>query len=108
MTKIMYSEPHDYIPKKIRKKYKIGEYYEIPYEKALQIGLSEKPNADTVTEYDNAYVFSATEDSNYIGGWGHTPVVVMKYDGQVLNMPQFVADGAGKRLKTFKIEKKDS
>jgi len=107
MTKVMYSEPEDYIPKEIRKKFKIGEFHEIPYEKAMQIGLEAKPNADTVTEYDNAYVFSAKEDSNYIGGWGHTSIVVMKYDGEVLHMPEFVANGAGKEIKSFRIEKND-
>ena len=71
MTKIMYSEPEDYIPKDIRKKFKIGEFHEIPYEKAMQIGLEAKPNADTVTEYDNAYVFQPRKIAT-ISGAGDT------------------------------------
>ena len=43
----------------------------ITYEEALEIGKHMKPNADTCIEYETAYMFTAEEDANYTGGYGH-------------------------------------
>ena len=75
----------------------------ISYEEALEIAKEWKDQIDNCTEYENAYVFGYTGDSKYIGGYGHTPVVVMKEDGSVTNMPEFVARGTGNEIRSFSI-----
>ena len=70
----------------------------ITYEEALEIARTRRTNLNQVFEYEKAYVFSNTDDSNYIGGFGHTPVVVLKEDGIITNMIEFVNSGTGKEI----------
>lgn len=71
----------------------------ITFDEALKIAFERKALIDTYTEYDNAYVFGFSGDEGYIGGVGHTPVVVMKEDGRITTMPEFVYSGAGNVIK---------
>ena len=71
----------------------------ITFDEAFKIASERKAKIDNYTEYDNAYVFSFTGDDGYIGGLGHTPVVVMKEDGRITTMPEFVYSGAGKLIR---------
>ena len=75
----------------------------ITYEEALQIARDYKDEIDNCIEYENAYVFGFSGDSNYIGGYGHTPCVVMKKDGRKSTMPEFVIEGTGKEIRSFKL-----
>ncbi len=75
----------------------------ITFEKAYAIAKQHKDQIDNCTEYENAFVFGYSGDSDYIGGYGHTPVVIMKEDGRIASMPEFVADGAGKEVRSFTI-----
>lgn len=68
----------------------------ITFDEALEIAFGRKEQIDSYMEYDKAYVFSFSGDSDYIGGYGHTPVVVMKEDGRITTMPEFVYSGTGK------------
>ena len=65
----------------------------ITYEEALEIGKHRKPNADTCVEYKTAYMFTAEEDANYTGGYGHCAIVVSKEDGSFLELSQFLMKG---------------
>ncbi|SCY77474.1 hypothetical protein SAMN02910292_02876 [Lachnospiraceae bacterium XBB2008] len=48
-------------------------------------------------------MFAAHEDDKFIGGYGHTPVVVRKADGSVTGMPEFIDEGPGEEIRTFDI-----
>lgn len=71
-------------------------------EEALKIAQKEKKNIDYVVEYTNGFVFSNSDDINYDGGLGHTPVVVLK-DGTTTTMMKFVNAGTGKEVRRKKI-----
>ena len=62
----------------------------ITYDEALEIARSRKPNADKCTEYENAYMFTAEEDANYVGGYGHCAIVISKEDGSFLRVQDFL------------------
>ncbi len=70
----------------------------ITYDEALEKAYTKRKNINQVVEYANGYVFSNTEDANYKGGLGHSPVVVLKKDGQIVDMVAFVNDGTGKEI----------
>ena len=65
----------------------------ITYEEALEIGKHMNPNTDTCIAYETAYMFTAEEDANYIGGYGHCAIVVSKEDGSFLVLSQFLMKG---------------
>lgn len=69
----------------------------INYEDAIKKAKEIREDINTCYEYENGYVFSNTDDSNYIGG-GHAPIVIVKEDGKAINMPQFIIDGTGKEV----------
>lgn len=73
--------------------------YEVAYEKAKEL----KQEIDNCTEYENGYVFGFSGDDNYIGGGGHVPVVILKEDGKVIPLNQFIAQGTGQEIRTFEI-----
>ena len=76
----------------------------IDYKIALKIAQKRKNNIDKCSEYENGYVFGANEDDNYVGGAGHTPIVVIKENGDVIPMNAFVMRGTGKLIKSFAIK----
>lgn len=69
----------------------------ITFEDAYKTALEIKPNIDNCTEYENGWVFGCYDDNNYIGGWGHTPVVILR-DGRKTVMPEFETIGTGKEI----------
>ena len=75
----------------------------LSYEECYKIAQDYKDNIDNVLEYEKAYVFGAHEDENYIGGAGHTAVVVWKNNGAVTNFPELVINGPGKEIRSFDI-----
>lgn len=75
----------------------------ISFEEALEIAKQRKANIDGCTEYENGFVFGFSGDDGYIGGYGHTPVVIMKEDGRLSTMPEFVIEGTGKEIRSFDI-----
>ena len=75
----------------------------ITYEEALEIAKHNKDEIDNCTEYENAYVFSFSGDSNYIGGYGHTPIVIMKEDGRLSSMPELIVNGTGNEMRSFTV-----
>ena len=76
----------------------------ISYEDALKKAQEVKSNIDKCIEYEKGYYFSSSEDEGYVGGAGHSPVVVQKTDGKLIPMPQFVMNGTGEELREFKTE----
>lgn len=70
----------------------------ITYDEALAKAYTKRKNIDQVVEYANGYVFSNTEDVKYKGGLGHSPVVVLKENGDVIDMILFVNSGTGKEI----------
>ena len=74
----------------------------ITYEDALKKAKELKPDIDGCTEYENGYVFGCSMDDFYDGG-GHAPVVIVKENGKAIYMPQFVIDGTGNQIRSFKI-----
>ncbi len=47
--------------------------------------------------YENGYVYCASKEEDQVGGY-YSPIVVLKEDGRVIDMPQFIVDGIGKEL----------
>ena len=76
----------------------------ITYEEAMDIARQRKDQIDNCIEYENAYVFGFSGDSNYDGGYGHMSVVIMKEDGRISTMPELVVNGTGKEIRMFKVE----
>ena len=76
----------------------------ITYEKALEIVREWKDNIDHCTEYDTAFVFSSSEDNNYIGGYGHAPEVILKKDGTRIPMVEFTNTDPGDLLKDIDLD----
>ena len=70
----------------------------ITLDEAIIKANTKRKNIDQVVEYENGYVFSNTDDVNYKGGLGHSPVVVLKKDGKVIDMITFINAGPGKEL----------
>lgn len=107
IKEVTYKEPEGYFNEAMReadreydRKHGINA---IKYDEALKIAREHKDNIDNCTEYENGYVFGAHEDSNYIGGYGHTPVVILKADGKVITMPEFEDMGTGETLSQFDV-----
>lgn len=75
----------------------------ITYEEAFEIAKERKDQIDNCTEYENAYVFSYTGDGNCRGGYGRTPVVIMKENGRIATLPELIARGTGEEIRSFNI-----
>ena len=75
----------------------------VTYEEARKKAVELKPNTDWCNEFENGYMFTALEDENYTGGYGHTPVVVLKETGEVIPMNEFVIQGTGELIKEAAI-----
>ena len=75
----------------------------ITYEEALKMAKEFKPNIDNCTEYENGYVFGCSDDDNYVGGYGHTPCVILKTNGIITSMPEFIIKGTGEEIKSFDL-----
>ncbi len=69
----------------------------IEYSEAKKIALTRRSDLNGCFEYQNAYVFSSSADAGYIGGM-HSPIVVMKKDGAVVDMIRLVNSGTGKEI----------
>lgn len=75
----------------------------ISYEEALEIAKEREPNIDECMEYENAYVFGTHEDDEYMGGYDHAQIVVMKEDGRLLSMPELVVEECGDMIRMFNL-----
>ncbi len=71
----------------------------ISFEDALAIVKPLKENVNTCIEYENGYTFGSTEDADSFGGWGHSPVVILKDSGRAVDMVTFIESGTGKELR---------
>ncbi len=69
----------------------------ISLDEAISIAKKERNNLDLVVEYEKGYVFSSKDDEGYIGGYGHTPVVILK-DGKHTDMAGFMFNDPGKEI----------
>lgn len=69
--------------------------YEEAYKKAVEL----RPDIDYYTEFEKGWLFGARADEEYDGGAGHTPVIIVKASGKVVNAPTFyMVIGPGKIL----------
>lgn len=75
----------------------------ITLEEALKIAQTRRKNINQYAEYENGFVFSNTNDVDFDGGLGHSPVVVLKKDGSITDMIKFINSGTGKELKISKL-----
>ena len=109
IKEVTYKEPKGYFNEAMRK---ADEEYDrkhkktndITYDEALKIAREHKDNINNCIEYETGYVFGTREDSNYIGGYGHTPVVILKADGTITSMPEFTDMDRGEILREFTVE----
>ncbi len=69
----------------------------ISLEEALRMAKEERDNLDMVVEYEKGYVFSSKDDEGYVGGSGHTPVVILK-DGTRSTMAEFMFGDPGEEV----------
>lgn len=76
----------------------------ITYPEALTIALKRKPNTDHCTEYKSAYVFTPKEDQYYIGGYGHTPCVILKDTGNIITMMEFGITGDSEPVAEYEVK----
>ncbi len=72
-------------------------------EEAIKKVKEIRQNVDMCVEYENGYMFIAKEDSDYDGGYGHAPIVILKDTGKVVSMPQFILAGAGEEISRKEI-----
>ena len=70
----------------------------ITFDDAVRKARAQKKDIDMVVEYSKAYVFSSSNDEGTKGGINRAPVVVMKKDGQIVDMITFVNGGTGKEM----------
>lgn len=71
----------------------------LSFEDAYEIAKVNKAKIDNYIELKDAWVFCCYEDSNYVGGYGHTPVIVLKKNGQVrFSMPELLMGTYGEEL----------
>ena len=75
----------------------------ISYTEAFIKAKEIRTEIDNCIEYENGYVFCSDKGEDQEGGY-YSPIVVMKEDGRVINMPQFVVNGTGKELKHEQIQ----
>ena len=75
----------------------------ITYDQALERAKTVKEGIDGCTEYEKGYMFGCSKDEEFVGGYGHTPVVVRKEDGKIMTMPEFVMNGPGEYIRSFDI-----
>ena len=74
----------------------------ISYREAFLKAKEIREEIDSCTEYENGYVFCSDKGQDQEGGY-YSPIVVLKKVGKVVDMPQFVVNGTGKELKSFRI-----
>ena len=73
----------------------------VTYEEALEIARQTRDDIDYCDEYEEGYVFGAEADADYVGGLGHSPLVVMKKDGKVVDMAFFMFNNPGDVIKEY-------
>lgn len=71
----------------------------ISFDDALAIVNPLKENVNTCIEYENGYTFGSTEDSDCFGGWGHSPIVILKDSGRAVDMVTFIESGPGSEIR---------
>ena len=78
----------------------------ITYEKAYKEAAKLRTDINYGTEFEKGYLFGNTDDENYTGGAGHTPVIILKKDGKAVNAPTFyMTIGPGEIIREdFKID----
>ena len=78
----------------------------ITYEKAYKEAAKLRPDINYGTEFEKGFLFGNTDDENWIGGAGHTPVIILKEDGRAVNAPTFYMQiGPGEIIREdFKID----
>lgn len=75
----------------------------VEFKEAYKIAKSLKENIDNCSEYTNAYVFGFSRDDEYCGGYGHTPVVILKENGKSVNMPWYMTSMDGEFIRDIEI-----
>lgn len=77
----------------------------IAYEKAFEIAKTRRENIDRCFEYERGWSFSSKDDENYVGGYGHTAVNVVKADGRTYVTSYFLMIfNPGELLRGFDID----
>ena len=75
----------------------------ITLEQAYEIAKQHKDNIYNCIEYEHGYGFFCKEDSNFIGGWDNTPVIVMK-DGTLQHHTILGEEELGKEIRNSSME----
>ena len=61
----------------------------IAYEKAYEAAAALRTDINYGTEFEKGWLFGNTDDENWDGGAGHTPVIILKENGKAVNAPTF-------------------
>ena len=75
----------------------------ITFDEAYAKAKEYKEKIDGCTEYEKGYRFSYSGDNGYIGGNGHISIVVLKDNGKVISMPEFLMGDTGEYIRDFSI-----
>lgn len=75
----------------------------ITFEEAAKKAKEIRPDVTGGTEFENGYMFSGDEDSEYKGGFNHTPVCIRKSDGQVVPIASFMLGNPGEEVRDFEL-----
>ncbi len=111
-NRFLYIEPADYIPKDLRKKYRLGEYNdkfgpvpadEITLEEAKAIAGKQLQNISGCVEFSNAFCFTNAQSETAIGG-PDAPVFVLKENGRIVSLPEYYDEiGAGEEIRNVRF-----
>ena len=74
----------------------------VTYEEALKKARQLKTTIDNCTEYENGFVFGSMADG--LSDGTNTPCVILKENGDAVNMPWFVISGMGREIRSFSVE----
>ena len=61
----------------------------VPYEEAYKKAAEQRKDINYCTEYEGGWLFGNTDDENWTGGAGHTPIIITKDTGKAVNAPTF-------------------
>ena len=75
----------------------------IAYQQAYQIALGTLGKVNVCTEYQNGYVFERGPSIGQASAWGKRPLAVRKLDGSSTSLVDFLREGAGAEIRSFRV-----
>ncbi len=75
------------------------------FKEALKTAKSIRDTVDECFEYENGYMFYEKDAEESDGGYGRSPIVVLKKENRAVSMPWFVMQGTGKEIGYVEVPK---